>query len=473
MDNHNIVQRIACYIRVSSDEQKYHGLSPESQRQALRRYAEENNLRIVKWYEDLGVSGTKLIRKRPALQQMIKDAEAGEFDRICFIKLDRYFRSVQEYYECQKRLDAKNVTWTATTEKYDLSTASGRYWVNQKLSMAEYEAGIAGERVDIVNEYKVRTGQPLTGERSLGIAFTIEKDENGLKKVVKDPATKELVMDYINHFLTYHNKRKAHVYINNKYGTSYSYNALSKILTNTKIYGHYRGNDKYCEGYIDKETFDNIQYFLANNIKKRRTHRIYLFSGLIHCPVCGRKLAGKYSDKQTRKRPNGKTYTYYKEYHQYRCNHNKKDKICSWNKTVNEITLETKLIEMFNEYMNVYIESAKVEDVKSKEPNCVTSRIKQIKAEMTRLNNMYQKGRKSEDEYDREYEELETRLKELESHLEPVVKRDMKRYEELLNTDWRGIYDALTKENKQAFWRKYIKEIVIDKNSNLVKPIFF
>ena len=125
--NQEFIQRVACYVRVSHQEQKLRGLSPEAQRDALRRYAETNNLKIVEWYEDLGVSGRKLIKNRPALQQMIHDAEEGKFDRIIFIKLDRYFRSVAEYYECQKRLDAKNIKWTATEEKFDLTTASGRY----------------------------------------------------------------------------------------------------------------------------------------------------------------------------------------------------------------------------------------------------------------------------------------------------------------------------------------------------------
>ena len=155
-------QRIACYIRVSSQEQKLHGLSLDSQRDVLRRYAEKHGLKIVEWYEDEGVSGRKLIRRRPALQRMLNDAKAGKFDRIIFIKLDRYFRSVAEYYECQKILEANKVTWTATEEKYDLTTANGRYWVTQKLAMAEYEADQTGERINLVNEYKIRTGQPHT-----------------------------------------------------------------------------------------------------------------------------------------------------------------------------------------------------------------------------------------------------------------------------------------------------------------------
>jgi DNA invertase Pin-like site-specific DNA recombinase len=125
------VELVAAYIRVSSQEQKLHGVSLPAQVQKLQQYADEHNMKIVEWYKDEGVSGRKLIRKRPELQRMIQDAEKKKFERIIFIKLDRFFRSVAEYHECMKRISP--VVWTTTEEKYDLSTAQGRMLVNMKL----------------------------------------------------------------------------------------------------------------------------------------------------------------------------------------------------------------------------------------------------------------------------------------------------------------------------------------------------
>ena len=127
------IEETAAYVRVSSQEQKLHGLSIDAQKQKLTEYAEKNDLKIVEWYMDEGVSARKPIAKRPELQRMIHDAQKGRFKRVIFIKLDRYFRSVQEYYSCQAALDEAGVTWTATEEKYDLSTANGRAFVNMKL----------------------------------------------------------------------------------------------------------------------------------------------------------------------------------------------------------------------------------------------------------------------------------------------------------------------------------------------------
>ena len=59
------------YIRVITQEQKMHGISLDAQRDKLAEYAKVHHLKIVAWYKDEGISGRKLIRNRPALQQMI------------------------------------------------------------------------------------------------------------------------------------------------------------------------------------------------------------------------------------------------------------------------------------------------------------------------------------------------------------------------------------------------------------------
>lgn len=469
------IERIACYIRVSTQEQKLHGLSLDAQREALKRYAEEHNLNIIDWYEDEGVSGRKLIRRRPALQRMLNDAKAGKFDRIIFIKLDRYFRSVAEYYECQKILEANKVTWTATEEKYDLTTANGRYWVTQKLAMAEYEADQTGERIDLVNEYKVRTGQPLTGANSQGLAFTVGRDEQtGLKNVIPDPETKELITDFINHFLVHQSVKSSVVYVNNKYGTKYDYARLKKVLVDTKLYGHYRGNDFYCEGYVDKATWDKIQRLLGDNVRKRTNNRVYLFTGLMICPDCGRKITGTCSSNRVNKKPSGRVYIYTNVIYQYRCNKAKMSKTCSFSKYINESHLEKALLNNLNRFINNHVTHVKITANTNTHTDGVKNSITNLQAEMHRLNTMFRKGRVKEEEYDRDYEELERQLAELNESLTPVEERDVTVYEELLaKDDWKSLYNALNRENKRAFWRKYIKTIKLDNEGKIDEIIFF
>lgn len=86
---------------------------------------------------------------------------------------------------------------------------------------------------------------------------------------------------------------------------------------------------------------------------------------------------------------------------------------------------------------------------------------------------MYRKGDIEEAEYDADMDELKNELNELENKLKPVEKRDLTIYEELVKSDWKDIYKALNKENKRAFWRKYIKSIELNENGTVKQPIFF
>ena len=58
---------------MSTDHQEY---STENQAVAIRRYAEEHNMEIVKTYSDDGKSGLQ-IKGRAALQQLIEDVKTG------------------------------------------------------------------------------------------------------------------------------------------------------------------------------------------------------------------------------------------------------------------------------------------------------------------------------------------------------------------------------------------------------------
>lgn len=455
------MEKVACYIRVSTQEQKLHGISLEAQRDKLTEYAKTHNLKIVEWYEDEGVSGTKLIRNRPALQRMLSAAKSGLFDRILFIKLDRFFRSVAEYHECMKLIEP--VVWTATEEKYDLTTANGRAFVNMKLTIAELEADQTGERINIVNEYKVKTGQALTGAHRQGLAFTV-KNIDGIKRVVPDPDTKDMITDFINHFLVHHNQQQAYKYAKEKYNSKADYDSFKKVLRDTKICGLYRGNPNYCEGYVDTDTFNQIQSILTKNIKSTPKNRLFMFAGLIKCPVCGRTLSGKHG-----------TNKYRKDYYYYRCNVRFRDHNCTFTRQLNEDKIEAQLIATLDQTIEDYIISCESVKDNSIAPqiDIINSQIDQIKIQMKNTTISFNKGRMTEKDYDTAYEELEDRLRELESKLEPIQERDLSAYRELQGSNWKDLYNKLNKDNKRAFWRKYVREIETDETGRSFTPLFF
>lgn len=462
------VELVAAYVRVSSQEQKLHGLSLDAQKMKLTEYAEKNNMKIVEWYVDEGVSGRKLIKNRPELQRMIQDAEKGLFDRIIFIKLDRFFRSVAEYHECMKRISP--VLWTTTEEKYDLTSASGRFFVNAKLAVAEMEADQTGERIRIVNEYKVQTGQPLTGTHRLPFGFAVAPNEaTGRKKVAHAPDEEPIVRELINFYMTHQSKRKTLVYLHTKYGIAMSYTTLSNLLSNTMLYGSYRDNPTYCEPYIDKETFDKLQDIQKRNIKENTAeNRAYLFSGLILCPLCGCKLKGGHFQQK------------YKNsigiLKKYRCPNHRRNITCQFNKVVSEKTMERMMLaEIETLLKDAKIRAAKVTDSEAVE--IPKHNIDEIHEQIDRLNYSWQTGKiRTVEQYEKDFAELQEKLEEAEAEQGTVIVKDFSKIDAILQTGWQGIYNNLDDEHKRAFWRSFIKSIEIHwttEKKEIVKVNFF
>jgi DNA invertase Pin-like site-specific DNA recombinase len=446
----NKIESVACYIRVSTEEQAMHGISLAAQEEKLRTYAENNNMRIVEWYKDEGVSGRKEIRKRPELQRMIQDAEQGKFEKIIFIKLDRFFRSVAEYHECMKRIGS--VTWATTEEKYDQTTSSGRFFINAKLAVAEMEADQTGERIMIVNDHKVSTGQPLTGSVPFCYMIIFDK-ESHKKKIVKNPETFEITTELLEHFQTHQSIRKTLKYINAKYNFNLSYKAVDNLLKNTLLYGEYRDNPKYIsEPYIDKETFERIQNTRKRNTKANTQKREYIFCGLIKCPICGRTLKGGIGG-------NGKSSKIYKY---YRCPKHYKDCSCEFTKTINETVLESLMLVNVKKYFEgKKIESAEIQDKNAfKMPK---KSINEINERIDRLNYSWQTGKiRTVEQYEKQYADLAKELEEAKKDQQNVVVKDFSKIEAILQSGWKEIYNALDEEHKKAFWRSFVESIEID-----------
>ncbi|MFM0598410.1 recombinase family protein [Paraburkholderia dilworthii] len=118
--------RAAQYIRMSTDHQEY---SPVFQRQAIADYAATHRFRIVRDYEDAGISGLTL-RERPALIQLLLDVEspARRFSTVLVYDVSRWgrFQDVDEaaFYEYACRRAGVNVIYVAEPFENDGSPAA-------------------------------------------------------------------------------------------------------------------------------------------------------------------------------------------------------------------------------------------------------------------------------------------------------------------------------------------------------------
>lgn len=431
---------VAAYIRVSTQEQRLHGYSLPAQRERIQVYADKHDMEIVKWYADEGVSGRKPIKKRPALMQMSTDAMEKKFDIILFIKLDRFFRSVKEYYEFEKL--SAGTPWIAIDEPiYDLTTATGRLNVNIKLSIAQMEAETTAEREKMVIDYKIKQGLALAGTPSCPFGFMV-KDRH----IVHDPAHEADVMPIIEHFEGTESIRGTMLWWNERHEElTLSYKRIYSMLTTSLLYGAMRDNLNYTEPYIDKRRWDILQDKVSSRSKyfggiKGRT---YLFAGLLKCPSCGRNLMGTMHNTGKHKI--------------YRCNAYLQRRECTNGTSAFERTVEKQMLKWLEENLS----DTTIPDIDRKSIVKTKGRPKaKIQAEIDRLNYAWQKGRLDEATYDEQYDLL---MSEMNSIADEKVHQC--KYKELPD-NWQAIYNDLSDEGRRAFWHSIISEINIEKSMN-------
>lgn len=455
--------RIAKYARCSSDEQKKNGYTISDQLDLLEEFAGDNQLVSVGEYVDEGISASLEIDKRKALAQLIKDATAGKFDIVIFKCIDRFFRSVEEYYACQKQLRKAGVTWISVEEAdLDPEDPDAAFKINIYLTMAEYEARKTSKRIKFNNKMRIKNKQVVTGTQCFLFPWAVTGEKRN-RHLIKNTENEVLTYDILDYFEKHQSKGATLGYINIKYGRKMSMATLDRFLTDTLLYGEYKGVADYVEPYITKERFDRIQDIMRRNTRiPVNPARTFLFSGMIKCSHCGNNLTGNFT----------KTAGKY-EVFSYRCNTFRIRKICSFNKSISEKKIEKQLLDNLEKYItDEIIRVETIEDSHTKNNN--EEKARKIKAEMERLNMMFRKGRITEEEYDNEYFTLDKKLKSLDIEEQPQ-KRDLDALKGLLETDYKGLYEQLTRENKKAFWRRVIKEFSIDDNKKIIPEsiIFF
>jgi len=81
------------YLRVSGKGQ-LDGDGFPRQRAAIRKYAAEHDIKIVEWFEEQGVSGTKDQDERPAFQRLLLALHGDGVRMVVIEKLDRLARDL-------------------------------------------------------------------------------------------------------------------------------------------------------------------------------------------------------------------------------------------------------------------------------------------------------------------------------------------------------------------------------------------
>ncbi len=134
--------RCAIYVRVSTEEQKTHGLSLDFQRETCTAAALRAGFAAVEVFEDAGFSATSL--KRPALAAL--RAHLADYETVYVWKLDRLSRSVGNFADLMEEFAGAGCGFVSVTEGVDFSGAAGRLMMYMLAAVAAFFADLNRER---------------------------------------------------------------------------------------------------------------------------------------------------------------------------------------------------------------------------------------------------------------------------------------------------------------------------------------
>lgn len=321
----------ALYCRLSQDDkQEGDSNSIINQKKILKKYALDRGYTNIKFYIDDGVSGTTF--NRVGFQSMIADVETGKVKRVIvkdMSRLGRDYLQVGMYTEIF--FPEHDVHFIAVNDGVDSNQEDNEFtpfrniineWyakdTSKKIRAVKRSRGMAGEHIgshppygymknpenkkewiideeaaEVVREiFRLCVGgygptqiANILTERKI-LCPTYYALEKGGKPRTALPADKftwngpvvaKILdrMDYLGHTVNF----KTHVKSYKVHKTIYNSPDQWKVFEGTH------------EAIIDKETFEIVQKIRASKRRPTRMGEMPMFSGLLYCADCGRKLS--------------------------------------------------------------------------------------------------------------------------------------------------------------------------------------
>lgn len=456
------------YIRVSTLDQAREGFSLPEQEEKLREFCNWKKYQIYKVYKDAGKSAKN--DKRPAYQEMLKDAKMGKINVVVALKMDRLTRSVYDVEKLMKVLEDCNCDLDCMADDSNTTTANGRMVMRIITSVSQNEIEKCSERTKFG-----MVGAIKEGHIPCHAPFGYTRDG---KKLVPDPLTR----DHIKRIFELYMEGKSHQTIANIYNeekvlgkTNWYDSTIQRILGNEIYKGDYvhgkrqkkpRYYENVVEPLVSKEMWEECQYQKRKNAKHFERNKVYLFTNKLKCSKCGCLLGGAATKKK-----NGKKYYYYK------CN--------KCRNYVNENVIERKLFytlmyimnekDKMDNYYTPFIKSKMEYDKKDYE-----SELKELEKQMDRIKAVYIKGILKIEEFEHEIDTIEFKRKEIQKILQ-----NQKQYKSLEFTsdsllmindqqrmdiiespiklvDYISNYYMISKEDKKSLISKYLDDIEIE-----------
>ena len=321
--------KVACYIRLSKEDEKGRGVSRESesivnQRNLLMSYVNDNNLTLVGEYIDDGVSGTTF--DRPQFNAMIEDIEHGRVNMVITKDMSRLGRDYIEAGRYMERyFPEKNVRYISLLDNIDT------YLDSSSNDIAPFKA-ILNDMYSKDMSKKIRSVLQSKKEQGLFLGkvapYGYQKSAENKHRLVVDPIAAAVVAEVFGLYLdgngchqiasilskrgvaipSVHNK----IAVGNA-GVAYglwSHTGIRRILQN-EVYTGTLVQNKYKklnyksqkmvqidseawirtagahEAIISHEVYEKTQRLLEVTVHLRPSKHRYLLSGLLKCHDCG------------------------------------------------------------------------------------------------------------------------------------------------------------------------------------------
>lgn len=322
----------ALYCRLSQDDGNV-GDSDSiiNQKKILAEYAERNGYTPYQFYIDDGFSGTNF--ERPQFKQMIEDAKKGTVKRIICKDLSRFGRDyIKVGLYTEFIFPDKDIHFIAVNDDVDSNVQKDNdlapfknlfnEWyardTSKKIKAVKKAKGLAGEHMSCVAPYGYRKNPDnpkewlideesaevvreifrlcvdgygprrianILTERKILIpsAYALEKGYAVRNIIPKNPCqwSSTVVvdvlerMDYLGHTVNFKTHRK-------------SYKQKKKIENDKSEWKIFENTH---EPIIDKSTFDIVQKIRANRKRPTKMGEMPMFSGILYCADCGKKLS--------------------------------------------------------------------------------------------------------------------------------------------------------------------------------------
>ena len=290
--------KVAIYVRVSTTNQAEEGYSIEEQKDKLSSYCNIKDWSVYKIYTDGGFSGSNT--KRPALEQLIKDAKKKLFDTVLVYKLDRLSRSQKDtLYLIEDVFLENKIDFVSLLENFDTSTPFGKAVVGILSVFAQLEREQIKERMQLGKLGRAKSGKSMMWARtSYGYDYHRETGT-----VTINPVQSLAIKFIFEQYLSGRSITKLRDDLNDKYPKEidWNYRAVRMILANPVYCGYnqykgqvYPGNH---EPIITEEDFNKTQEELkirqrtaTEKFNPRPFQAKYMLSGIAQCGYCGAPL---------------------------------------------------------------------------------------------------------------------------------------------------------------------------------------